>query len=99
MWAADDDSVATEQFDMARQDTPHLSQAQWLMALRDRLGDSGLVYEDILATVDDTATFHAALGELGFSSALARMAIRKAVVQHLAVDADMPLSRWTPGHA
>lgn len=70
---------AAESFDMTCQDSciPSPS-SQWYDMLRLRLGTRNLSVDD-LPSVADVTEFNAVLAELGFSSALERMSIRKAV--------------------
>lgn len=68
-------------FDIAQQDPPVRSKIQWTKILRERLEVEQLTLSDIAPDMADECQFCKLLDELGFHSALDRMAIRKAVKQ------------------
>jgi len=71
------DKEEPEVFDMAVRDAPQLSGEQWIDILRTRLRREGMSISD-LPDVNDSSEFNTVLRELGFSTALDRMAIRRA---------------------
>eukprot|EP00429_Kryptoperidinium_foliaceum_P138251 CAMPEP_0176288764 /NCGR_PEP_ID=MMETSP0121_2-20121125/54145_1 /TAXON_ID=160619 /ORGANISM="Kryptoperidinium foliaceum, Strain CCMP 1326" /LENGTH=82 /DNA_ID=CAMNT_0017629473 /DNA_START=11 /DNA_END=256 /DNA_ORIENTATION=- len=68
---------SAEKFDLTVQDCPPLSNKQLMDILHARLREEGgFSIEDL--PVDHLAEFNQALSELGFSSAMERMAVRRA---------------------
>mmetsp|Transcript_16269 Transcript_16269/g.46284 ORF Transcript_16269/g.46284 Transcript_16269/m.46284 type:complete len:373 (+) Transcript_16269:134-1252(+) len=74
---ADTAAGDAEVYDMSVQDAPQMSAEQWIEVLKARLRGEGMYLAD-LPDVADSNEFNTVLRELGFGTALDRMAIRKA---------------------